>query len=361
MVMRSKAESDSSVFPARRADVIIWSGGALLLFVGLMVLTFAFQPPSSVPETAPDFNRLLAIYEPSAVASLGDGRIVVAEDESGKPLHLLTSNATLGFQSEPLTTSLLTDVLSGKGKGGKLDDLEGMAVDGRDFIYAVTSHSRTGSGKREAGREKLIRFRVEGTEIADLKVFDGLFDVLAEAHRSLDKAARNRKVGSGEALNIEALGFDASGERLLVGLRSPVVDGHGLIIVIENPDDIFERGARPVIAQEPWFLDLEKGGIRGLVYDPQLEGHLIISRREDKKAKPFKLWFWNGDLAQKPQRVRIADVDNIERAEGITPILQGDARRLLIVFDDGNALRRIGAHYQIFDYDDLDIEPPRRY
>jgi len=146
------------------------------------------------------------------------------------------------------------------------------------------------------------------------------------------------------------------GRQLLIGLRSPVIDDKALIVVIENPDEVFEQGGLPLFAPEPWYLDLDKGGIRALTYDPELEGYLIVSRREDKKGKPFKLWFWSGDPAVAPERVSIAGVENINRAEGITPFIQDGERRLLIVFDDGNRLRRIGGHYRIVDYADLGIE-----
>ncbi len=128
----------------------------------------------------------------------------------------MTPHATLGFQSTPISTSSLVDILRDAGKSGKLDDLEGIAVDSRDYAYAVTSHSRTESGKRKSGREKLIRFRLDGNDIVDLKVYNGLFDAIASSHPSIDRAARARKVKDGEGLNIEGLSLDASGQRLLV-------------------------------------------------------------------------------------------------------------------------------------------------
>ena len=344
------------VFQMKSVDAVIWSGGALLLTLGLLVLTFAFDNPAYQLQTAPDFNRFLTVYEPSAVAGLSDGRLVVVEDEAHKPLHLLTPNPSLGFQSEAIINSSLTDILSGNAKKERLDDLEGLAIDGRDYVYAITSHARTESGKRKGGREKLVRFRIDGNDLVDLRVFDGLIEELAAAHESLDKAVRERTAKKGKGLNIEALGLDAEGRRLLIGLRSPVVDKQALVVVIDNPDEVFERGARPRFASEPWYLDLDKGGIRALTYDPELQGYLIVSRREDKKGKPFKLWFWSGDPAAKPKRVTIADVENINRAEGITPFLQNGERRLLIAFDNGDRLRRIGGHYRIVDYAELAMD-----
>ena len=344
---------DTPRFRVKRVDIIIWSGGALLLILGLLVLMFAFENPVEEAATAQDYNRFLTIFEPSAAASLSDGRLVVVEDESHKPLHLLTPDSKLGFQSRPISTASLIDVVSGKSEAEKLDDLEGLAIDKHDTIYAITSHTRTESGKRKSGREKLIRFRLDGSEIVDLRVYENLTEELIAA---LDQATRERKVKDGKKLNIEALGLSADGRQLLIGLRSPVIDDRALIVVIENPDEVFEQGGLPLFAPEPWYLDLDKGGIRALTYDPELEGYLIISRREDKKGKPFKLWFWSGDPAVAPERVSIAGVENINRAEGITPFIQDGERRLLIVFDDGNRLRRIGGHYRIVDYADLGIE-----
>ncbi|MGB5276872.1 MAG: DUF3616 domain-containing protein [Gammaproteobacteria bacterium] len=347
---------DTPRFRVKRVDIVIWSGGALLLILGLLVLMFAFEIPVQEEAPAQDYNRFLTIYEPSAAASLSDGRLVVVEDESHKPLHLLTPDSTLGFQSRTISTASLIDVVSGKGEVEKLDDLEGLAIDKHDTIYAISSHSQTESGKRKSGREKLIRFRLDGSEIVDLRVFEDLTEELAAALPRLDQAVRETKVKEGKDLNIEALGLSADGRRLLIGLRSPVIDDRALIVVVQNPDDVFEQGGLPLFAPEPWYLDLGKGGIRALTYDPELEGYLIVSRREDKKGKPFKLWFWSGDPAVEPQRVSIAGVENINRAEGITPIVQDGERRLLIVFDDGNRLRRIGGHYRIVDYADLGIE-----
>lgn len=127
-------------------------------------------------------------------------------------------------------------------------------------------------------------------------------------------------------------------------------------MAIENPNDIFEKGAAPLITENPWFLSLRKGGIRSLAYDDRLGGYFIISHREDKKGKVFKLWLWKGGTDDRPKRITIDNIDSIDRAEGITPFVDGDERRLLIAFDDGNALRRIGANYQIVDYEDLIIE-----
>lgn len=340
----------------KRVDVVILSGGALLLLIGILVLTFAFEAPVEEADPAPDYNRFLTIFEPSAAASLSDGRVVVVEDESHRPLHVLRPDRTLGFQSSAISTASLVDVVSGESEVEKLEDLEGLAIDKHDCIYAITSHSRTGSGKRKSGREKLIRFCLDGGEVVDLRVHQDLTEELAAAFPPLDQAAREREVKEGKELNIEALGLSADGRRLLIGLRTPVIDDRALIVVLENPDDVFEQGARPLFAPEPWYLDLDKGGIRSLTYDPELEGYLIISRREDKKGKPFKLWFWSGDPAVEPERVSIAGAENINRAEGITSIVQDGERRLLIVFDDGHRLRRIGGHYRIIDYADLGIE-----
>lgn len=300
-------------------------------------------------------GRFSALYEPSGVQRLADDRLIVVEDEAHSPLHLLTLNAANGFDSKPVDSITLKGGSTGGARVVELDDLEGIALDRQQgYIYAITSHSRTASGRRQDGRERLIRFRLNGDAVVDLEIFDSFLDVVAQSHEVLEEAISKRDLDEEEAFNIEALSFDASGERLLIGLRTPVIRKKGVLIAILNPREIFGPDAvAPKLADEPVLLDLDRGGLRALAFDPVLQGLVMVSRREDKKGKAFKLWFWNGDPAVAPSRISINGVDSIDRAEGLTSFLQQGRERLLIVFDDGDAGRGVGAHYRVVDYADL--------
>ncbi|MGB5518943.1 MAG: hypothetical protein WBO73_10835 [Gammaproteobacteria bacterium] len=52
---------DTPRFRVKRVDIVIWSGGALLLILGLLVLMFAFEMPVQEEAPAQDYNRFRAI------------------------------------------------------------------------------------------------------------------------------------------------------------------------------------------------------------------------------------------------------------------------------------------------------------
>ena len=336
--------------------VAVCAGSAAVFAVGVLVLTFGFSV-SGVERNLGGVGTLLAVYEPSGAQQLPDGRVIVVEDEARQPLQLLSEDSSLGFTSRPLGTSSLFGALFGQSQLGKVDDLEGVDVGPDGYVYAITSHSRNDAGKRKDSREKLIRFRVDGDEIAEIQVVDSLRKVITKKFEHLKDAGRVAQVKDDNGLNIEALSFDKTDERLLIGLRSPVIDGKGVVVVLQNPVGIFERNEKPRLADELLLLDLGKGGLRAIEYDAKLDGYLILSRREDKKNKAFKLWFWDGQTSHAPRRIRITGAEEIDNAEGVTPLRYQGEDKLLIVFDDGNALRRRGAHYLLLDYDQLHVAP----
>ena len=63
-------------------------------------------------------------------------------------------------------------------------------------------------------------------------------------------------------INIEGLAATPDG-RLLIGFRSPLVDGKALILQLRNPAAVVERGVAPVF-DEPALLDLGGAGIRSI-------------------------------------------------------------------------------------------------
>jgi hypothetical protein len=89
---------------------------------------------------------------------LPDGRFLVVEDEKQHPLSLFSIGSGGHIDSRPVERDA-DDPL------GKLDDLEGLTLDAAGYLYAVTSHSRTGDGDEKKSRNKLIRFRIEGDHI----------------------------------------------------------------------------------------------------------------------------------------------------------------------------------------------------
>jgi len=304
-----------------------------------------------------DFRLFSNIYEPSGVQQLADGRFIVVEDEAARSLNAFTLEPDGQVTERPLHRALLPNRAPADGILKNVEDLEGVAIDGRGNVFAITSHSRKANGKRRANREQLIQFRVEGDRIVDVRRIGNLRKRITKKHTFLKASAKERDVKEEGGFNIEGLSFDAEKRHLLVGLRSPFAKKDAIIITVENPSAIFDQGEKPRISDDVIRLDLKGGGIRALSYDPYLGGYLIIGR---KPGKAFKLWLWDGTAGSSPRRLRAADIKDLRQAEGISPVtLDNEPRGILIVSDDGDGVREKPGHYVFLNYEQIEIGKKR--
>lgn len=275
------------------------------------------------------FLPLAGVFEPSAIVQLADGRFLVAEDEKDAPFTLLRLDLAGGVEVQPLRPG----GFAADGDFWKLDDLEGLAVDAAGFIYAVTSHSRTGSGKEKRSRDKLVRFRVEGDRVVDPAVALGLKPLMVASHPVLAEAAARLDVKGEGGLNIEALEFDPVTQALLVGLRGPLLEGRALLARIEPPAALFESG-RP--ACRLVSLDLAGHGLRALAHVPDLGGYLLVSGPTDRAPEPFRVWRWTGRDEAAPIPVWPPGGADWAHAEGLCPARIAGESVLVVVSDDGD-------------------------
>lgn len=321
-----------------------------LLFVALSACGFDAQGIQGFEK----FRKFERIFEPSGVQQLPDNRFLVVEDEAAHPLDLFSLNPDGTVSESYLSRGSLFSWRSSNRAMNALDDLEAIAVDAQGRIFAITSHSRKENGKRGDNREQLVRFSMRDEQVIDLKIQRGLRKTITGQHKSLKDAAKIRDAKEDEGFNIEGLSFDAAKQRLLIGLRAPISGGDAIIVVLENPQAIFDKDEKPRIAEQLIRLDLDGGGIRSLSYDPHLKAYLIISRKPDKS---FKLWLWNGDLDASPRRIKIPGIKNLRQAEGVTPVsIDGHAEGILIVSDEGDGLMGKPGRYLFLKYEQLDVE-----
>jgi len=293
-----------------------------------------------------EFNN---VYEPSAVQQLSDGRLLVVEDEASRAINVMT------FADDgSLVENTVTNLKLMRGIGRKLSDLEGLSADEEGFIYATTSHSSDKSGQRQADREQLLRFQIKGSSTGNLSAYTRLRDVLMSA----DEIVRVIKEITGvtvafDELNIEGLAYYRKEQQLLLGLRSPMAGPLSVILVIENPADVFERQATPRFGK-PILLDLSGGGIRALSYDPVLETFLIVN--EVKTAANdyvSQLWSWSGVPGESPLPIALPGIINLDNVESIDSIEFRGESRLLVTSDEGNARKGRPAKYLMLDYEQL--------
>lgn len=296
-------------------------------------------------EDVPAFRPLTGTYEPSAIQQLPDGRFLVVEDEEDHPLSLVTIDADGTVETTALTAGLL-QIFSAF---WKLDDLEGLTADRAGWVYAITSHSRDDDGDRQASREKLVRFRVDGDRVVDPKVVDGLRHALTAQHAVLAAAAKVREVKDSGGLNIEGLEFSPDQQRLWIGFRSPLRDGRALIACVENPSAVFESDEAPRISPVLEELDLGGHGIRGLCHVPALGEYLVIGGPTSREPAAFDLWRWNGEPGAPARRVTVPGLKGFEKAEGVCTARVGSAERIMVVSDDGNRKAKRPAGYLLLD------------
>jgi hypothetical protein len=282
---------------------------------------------------------------------LADGRFLVAEDERDTPFSLLALQPDGISSLEPLVIDTEETTL------GKLDDLEGLATDSTGFIYAITSHSRNGKGEEKKSREKLVRFRIEGSRLVSPRVVDNLKASLVTRHPVLMQAAAIIDVKGAGGFNIEALELSADQQNLMIGFRSPLDAGRALVALIKNLSGMFEPAAVPDVAPELIRLDLGGHGLRGMSWIPALQGYLVISGPVAKEQTQFRLWFWSGQADARPRRVEVEGLAGFEHAEGVTPAVIDGKPRIVIVSDDGSRTEGRPARFLLLAPEHIRILP----
>jgi hypothetical protein len=301
----------------------------------------------------PKFLPLTGLYEPSAIQQFADGRFLVVEDEQTHPFSLVTLSADGTVKSRAMGPGWF----EGNDAFWKLDDLEGLTADTQGYLYALTSHSRNDDGDEKKSRDKLVRFRIEGDRVREPVVVSGLKPALVAAHPVLAAAARVEDVKSDGGLNIEALEITPDRQQLLVGFRSPLLDGGAIIARITNPSAIFEAGEAPRVSDGLLTLDLGGQGIRGMAWIASLDGYLIISGPASLADQAFGLWFWSGQPLSPARRVVVPGLQHFERAEGVSAALIDGVARIVIVSDDGKREKGRFARFVLLEPGQLQISP----
>ena len=303
------------------------------------------------PNAPPTFQPLTGLYEPSAIQQLPDGRFLVVEDEKDHSFSLLTLDASGEVRSKSLGPAWF----HGGDPIWKLDDLEGLTLDGAGNLYAITSHSRDDDGNEQKSREKLARFRIEKDKVVEPVVVGGLKRALTAAHPVLAAAAQVLNAKSGAGLNIEALEITPDGQRLWIGFRSPLQGSQAIIASVENPAAVFDAKAAPKISNTLQTLDLGGHGIRGMSYVAAMNGYLVISGPAARADHAFGLWFWSGQADTPARRVTVPGLAGFERAEGVCPAVIDGVTKIVIVSDDGNRKQGRFARFVMLDVAQLEI------
>ena len=275
----------------------------------------------------PSFSPILGgIFEASGVTWVPETNTALVVDD-GKPgqILLMTLDEN-GKQQGPMGSIPLNALII---------DPEAITTDGT-WYYVISSQADPKDGPQNS----LVRFDYDPAT----KSIRGTPEVLPDLRTFLlngvpDLAAEGSKPGTKGGLNIEGLTFDPVNNRLLVGLRSPLIQGRAVIIPIkiENPRAPLTAANLKLLSPSTIQLELDGQGIRDIDYNPQLKSFTILSGATDlEKKTEFGLWEWNGDAdLSKAENVpkRELSLDDRAKPEGITNFTVNGKQFVLIVGD----------------------------
>lgn len=264
----------------------------------------------------------------SGVVQVPGADMVLMVDDSKLDVILAMGVDSSGQQAGPIKSIPL---------GASIADMEGIAY-GDGYFYVTGSQGDPKGGDQNA----IARFKFDpaGQTIQGTQVILNLRQFLLENVSEL-KGQGDAK-GKEGGLNIEGLAWDPRTDvkRLLLGLRSPQLNGQALIVAIKliNPSGPFSMDNLQLAEPRAIQLELEGLGIRDIQYDIRLQAFLVIagapSHGETKLG--FKLWEWSGDTSPSDSKLqKVSDLDTAMHPEGVTHLVVGGRDFIFIVGDGG--------------------------
>ena len=316
---------------------LAYAAFALGLIVSTVFVVFSMIKMEEEMTPSTHFEK---IFEPSGAITLSDGKVLLVEDENAYSMQLVEPRAdnTLKELGKPEMDRKTKKILK-----KEIQDIEGLTSNSHDQIFAITSHTTNKSRERKGAREQLVRFDYNDSKIGNVKLYNGLLNDFKFLHLKFQQALSDLKFGSREQqINIEALSWDEESKSLIIGLRSPLIEGKASIVILENPNEVFDEDKTPRL-KGPILLDLEGHGIRGLSWDKVRKGYWISAGSVGtRKKEGFSLWFWDKENNTVKKDEKNTDLGY---AEGLATLDDG---RILVVSDDGSIATQ-GASYTLID------------
>ena len=192
-----------------------------------------------------------------------------------------------------------------------VQDIEGIATDGKERVYLLGSHQPKDRKEKEWPAPRPIRrkdreFLLEckwDIEQGELRLRAVAPDFAALAVRSLAAAGIKVELTDttlGSDFNAEGLAYNSAAKQLFVGLRSPVEKGKALVLA-GAVDDFFKPQADTTLAVHQ--LDLGGAGVRSLHHDAVSGRILILAGAAGEEKTVPTLWAWEGTAAAAPRAV----------------------------------------------------------
>ncbi len=288
-----------------------------------------------------------APHNASEVVALADSRFLFCDNNISDSLFEMRLNSQ-GNLTGPLIRHTISGVSS-----DFYEDFESMAAvsaGGRDFLVLATSfslkvrdsHARKKSlrGRRAIGRESLLRVTRTATRAHQAEIIPGFRTWLLENVPDLGKQWRKswRRIPDDGGVNAEGLAWNPLTKELLFGLRTPVLDGHPIILRVRVKDIGGIWNLNNFEMLPPVILKLAPAagerGIRTMEYDEASKRVLIVTGNARSGTKvAFEFYSWDGNAQGRVHRFDGVRFDPMFRVEGVTPG-SIDGRAAMIFVDD---------------------------
>jgi len=287
-------------------------------------------------------EKFYNIFEPSGATTMPDGKILIAEDESG--INALKIVEIEGDNSIVEVGDLHMPKKIKKLFKKDVEDIEAIASD-ENIVFAITSHSLGKDNKEKSEREKFIMFSYKDGAVEDFHTYSDLKKDLIAGFPELFRST----IFTSSGMDIEGLCFEDTNGTLLVGFKAPLIDGKAMLIGIENPKEMFVNGEKPRFSK-PIMLDLHAMGIRDITYDEHKDGYWIIAGGSNDRNNNFQLWFWDKKNAKV---TTIKNHPELGFAEGITLINKDTNKQSLFIIQDDGRRPNKPAGYMVIERDSL--------
>lgn len=298
----------------------------LILICGVVLYLYRGDSSAGAGGGGRDKAIVGGTFEASGVTRVPGANGVVFVDD-GRPGEILWmplgSDGTQSGAVKPVGLSV------------QVEDPEGITTDG-SYFYVVGSQSKS-AGVEQAG---IVRFKFNhnSQRVEDVQTVIGLKRFL------IDNVSELRDLGAVKAkddgINIEGIAWDPTERRLLLGLRSPVINGNALIVPLKlrDPEGPFTSSNLEAGAIKTVRLSLKGHGIRSIEYDERSSLFLIIAGATETQDKTeSKLWEWGGKANSSLLR-EVTAFDRKLKPEGITRASSGGSEFKLVVFDTSRYL-----------------------
>ena len=284
-------------------------------------------------------------YNASEIVAIDDSKFLFCDNNIGDALFELRLAAD-GKMAGPLIRRPIRGI-----EPGTVDDLEGMThvrTEGRSLIVAMPSLSlkqrkrrhqkKSKRGKESPARNCLLRISFGEDDRLEAEVLPAFREWIVENAPELGKSPRYLPDDGG--LNVEGLGWSPAEEALLLGVRTPVIEGKPLILRVrlKQVDGPWQLSNFEMLPPVSLAIKDDRGeqGIRTIGFDPSRGVWLIVAGNSTSASKaPFALYSWDGNAQGVVRHFENVRFHKKMKVEGVTHATVGGRGAIVFVDDAG--------------------------